>query len=441
MAIVEGLKGQLLRAARGSVLLRVASLAATMAMSVVLARALGPVDYGVYSYVFAIVTLLALPSQVGIPVLLVRETAKAQAHEDWPRLKGLWTWATRTILATSVAIAVAAAIVLAWRGERTDAELRWTLAAGMVLVPLVALGNARGAALRGLRRIVSGQLPENVLRPVMLVAFVGTAWWWGDKVSAAQAMAWHVLAAAIAFAIGGAILWRVRPTGMLPVQPDLRHAREWWQAALPLALITGLQVAGNQSGVILLGLFRPQAEVGAYKVATSAATLALFGLQTANLILGPYIARLHTLGDHGRLQRLASVGAFASAALTFPIFLIFAMGGPWLLGWLYGPEYRSAYVPLLILGAGQMANALFGSVGQLLNMTGHERVAARWLAVAAGCNIALGVALVPWWGAIGAAVASVVSILVWNLAFWRVAMREIGVDGSVLSVLRGGWRA
>jgi O-antigen/teichoic acid export membrane protein len=434
----EGLRRQLLRAARGSVILRTVAFASTMATSVVLARALGPSAYGTYAYVFAIVTLLALPSQVGIPTLLVRETAKAQAHEDWPRLKGLWTWATRVILVTSVAVAVVAAVSVAWRGARTDADLRWTLAAGLLLVPLIALGNARGAALRGLRKIVSGQLPETVLRPVMLVVFVGMAYWFGGRMSAHAAMAWHALAAALAFAVGGAILWRARPAGMANAHADLSQSRAWWQAALPLALISGLQVAGNQSGLIQLGWFRPQAEVGLYKVATSASTLALFGLQTANLVIAPHIARLHALDDHARLQRLASIGALASGALTLPVFLAFAFGGRWLISLLYGANYVDAYGPLLVLCGAQMVNAYFGLNAGFLSMTGHEKSAARWLSISSIIAISSGFFLIPVFGMMGAALSQFLSMLVWNVAFWRIALAKTGVDSSLSGVFRYG---
>lgn len=412
-----------------------------MATSIVVARALGPIDYGVYAYVFSIVTLLALPSQVGIPTLLVRETAKAQASEDWSRLKGLWVWATRMILGTSVVVALVTTAFILWSGKLIDADLRWTMAAGVVLVPLIALGNSWGAALRGLRLIVRGQLSETVLRPVLLAIFVGLAWWLEGQVSAAAAMTWHVLAAAIAFVIGGLILWQARPAGMSTVGADMSHASDWRRAAVPMALIAGLQVAGSESGVVLLGLFRPESEVGAYKVAVSASTLALFGLQTANLVIAPHIARLYAMGDHGRLQKLVSIGALASAVFTLPIFLLFAAGGRQLVEIMYGTAYVDAYGPLVILGAGQMINALFGSVGLLLNMTGYEHDAARWLTVAAACNVAVGIVLVPWFGAAGAAIASVASILIWNLAFWRIAKRKVGVDGSALSLLRLGRRA
>lgn len=428
-----GLKRQLLRAARGSVLLRVVALASTMATSVVLARALGSSAYGTYAYVFAIVTLLALPSQVGIPTLLVRETAKAQAHEDWPRLKGLWSWATRVILVTSVVVAVIAAFGIVWCGERTDADLRWTLVAGLLLVPLIALGNARGAALRGLRFIVSGQLPESVLRPLLLVTFIGLAWWFRGQMSASEAMGWHVLAATLAFLIGGVILWRVRPAGVVHVRADTSQARLWWRAALPLALISGLQVAGGQSGLILLGWFQTQADVGIFKVATSAATLVIFGLQTVTLIMSPHIARLYALEDYKKLQRLLSVGALVSALLTIPLLLVFALGGKWLIGLLYGHEYIGAYVPLLILSAGQVINAFFGLNAGLLTMTNLEGHAARWLGVSSLSSIVLGLVLIPWVGVNGAAIAQVISMALWNFAFWLVALKKIGIDTGIMS--------
>jgi O-antigen/teichoic acid export membrane protein len=429
------LREQLLRAAQGSVLLRVVSLTAAMATSVVLARALGPTAFGIYAYVFAIVTLLALPSEFGIPILVVRETARAHAGERWSELKGLWAWATRVILLTSVAIAVVAIVIILTRGNRIGSQLYWTLIAGLGLVPMIALGNARGAALRGLRLIVRGQLPETVIRPVLLLVFIVTVWRLGGPVSAADAMAWHVLAAAIAFAIGAAILWQARPAGIAAAASDASRSREWWHAALPLGLITGLQMAGNQSGVVLLGLFRPEAEAGLYKVAASIATLALFGLETANLVVAPHIARMHAQGDHKRLQRLASVGALVSGALTLPVFLAFVVIGRWLIGLLYGASYVEAYWPLLILGAGQMVNALFGFNAGLLSMTGHERSAARWLAVSAGSNILLGALAIPRWGMVGAATAQVIAQMIWNVAFWRIAKHKVGIDSGFVAAV------
>ena len=429
------LREQLLKAASGTLLLRVTSLVAMFIGSVVLARALGPAGLGVYSLVFAIVTLLALPAQVGIPTLLVRETAKAQAKEDWSVLSGLWRWSTRIIFLSSMLITLGAFLVVLMGGERLGSELVYTLMAGLVLVPLIALGNARGAALRGLRFIVRGQLPETVIRPVLLLVFVGGLLALGANVSSEKAMALHAAAAAIAFLIGAALLWRARPNAMIGVEADFSRTQQWLKAAIPLALIGALQIVSNQAGILLLGGFRAEDEVGIYKVATSAATLTLFGLQVVNLVMAPHMARLHAISDFERLQRLASVGAMVSSVLVLPALLVFIFIGDWLLALVYGAEFKAAYLPLIILTVGQVINALFGSVGLLLNMTGHERAAARWLTVSVLSNIGLGVLLIPQYGVLGAAVASVASLIIWNIAFWQLAKNKLGVDGSVLPAI------
>jgi O-antigen/teichoic acid export membrane protein len=429
------LRVQLVKAVRGSVVMRVVSLAATLVGSVVLARALGPTNFGLYAYVFAIVTLLALPSQVGIPTLLVRETANAHLTEDWARLKGLWTWATRVILLIAVVVATIVIGIVFWNEDRLSVELRWTFATGLVLVPLIALGNARGSALQGLRFIVWGQLPEGVIRPLLLTAFVGVAWPTSGYVPASTAMAWHVLAASLAFVVGGMLLWHARPNGVSTAIGDFTRSGQWWRSAIPLALISALQVVGNQCGIIILGWFRPEAEAGLYKVATSAAALALFGMQTATVVIAPHLARLHTSGDRETLQRMTNIGAIMALAITIPVFLIFVMGGRELIVYAYGIDYVEVYVPLVILASGQMVNAMFGCVGVLLGMTGHEREAARWLAVSALVNIALCILLIPEFGTVGAAIASALSIATWNVAFWWIGMRRLGIDSSIVSTI------
>lgn len=430
-----GFRRQLMKSASGGVAVRVAALAATLLGSVVLARVLGPAEFGRYAFVFAIVSLLALPAQAGIPTLLLRETAMTQARRQWGVLKGLWRWSTRVIAALSAAMAVLVSGALLVAGEALDPELRLSFFVGLALVPLIALGNARGAALRGMQRVVIGQLPESIVRPVLLLALVGVAGWYGP-VSASAAMGWHVVAAAVAFAIGAALLWRARPVEIADVTADTSSSPAWWRAALPLALVSALQVASNQTGVVVLGFFRPASEVGLFKVAASAATVALFGMQTITLVISPHIARLHATGDAARLARLVAIGAIGSAGLTVPILLVFVLGGRDLIGFVYGGPYRDAYAPLVVLAAGQAINSMFGCVAALLGMTGHERDAARWLAVSAAVNTGLAIILAPAFGSVGVALAGAVSIVVWNVAFWHVAKRRLGIDASIGSFRR-----
>lgn len=432
---MSSLRAQLIGAARGSVLVRVASIGAALLGSVVLARAMGPATFGVYSLAFAIVSLLALPAQVGIPTLLVRETAKAHAEDRWAEMKGLWRWANRVIILSSAVIGAVGLLILFAYREYLPHRLPGVLLAGLFLIPLIALGNARGAMLRGLRHIVAGQIPESVIRPALLIVFVVFLWWYSRTVTAVAAMSVHVLAAAIAFLIGGLLLYKYKPHQLAEAVPDISSAGHWWRAALPLAMISGLQVVSNQCGIIVLSLFRSEEEVGLYKVAASAATVALFGMQTASMVISPHMARLHAIGDIDRLRKITALGALASTAMTLPVLAVFLIGGSALIGFVYGHEYKDAFMPLAILVSGQTINAMFGCVGALLGMSGQERDAAKWLSVSVAVNILGALILVPFFGMSGAAIASVLAILVWNFAYWLIAKRRLGVDSSFIPAI------
>ena len=65
----------------------------------------------------------------------------------------------------------------------------------------------------------------------------------------------------------------------------------------------------NGGETIIIGLFVIPSEVGVYRVAVQMAVLADFGLQVINPVIEPQIARLYSLGDMKRLQRLATMSA------------------------------------------------------------------------------------------------------------------------------------
>ncbi len=83
------LGASLLKAAAGTAGLKVAFTGIGFLVSIALARGLGPGGYGVYSYVMALVALLVIPSELGMPALMTREVAVTNARKDWGHMRGL----------------------------------------------------------------------------------------------------------------------------------------------------------------------------------------------------------------------------------------------------------------------------------------------------------------------------------------------------------------
>jgi O-antigen/teichoic acid export membrane protein len=74
-----------------------------------------------------------------------------------------------------------------------------------------------------------------------------------------------------------------------------------------------------------------------------------------------------------------------------------------------------AYTFLVILAIGQLANAFAGPVLNILNMTGYEKSARNTMLVMATANIALNAMLIPPYGPLGAAIATSITMVGWNL--------------------------
>lgn len=434
----SSLRGRLIRGGLGSLVLRLSSTALVFLLTILLARSLGPEGYGVYAFVFALVSLFAIPAQLGLPQLIVRETAQAQAAEQWGQMRGLWRWSTLAMCLLS-SIVVALAFVGLWLfSDRLDDITLETLVAGVALVPLIALGNLCGGALRGLGHVLMGQFPEDIFRVCLffglcLVVLVALP---SQTLTAASAMALHTLAALTALGFGVWLLRRARPSKLISQPTPVYAARTWTVSAWPLALTDGLGLLIWQLGILLLGLFSTAQTVGLYKVAVAVVTLVTFGFTVVKLIVMSYIARLYGEGDRVRLQRLVTHSARAILALAVPVTLALVLFGKPFLALALGPDYVSAYSALVVLAVGQLVYAVMGLAGVLLNMTGHERDTLRCVAIAALANVVLSLALIPRYQLVGAAVATALTLIIWSLLLRRTAWQRIQIETSAFSFRR-----
>lgn len=418
----------LLRSSLASVALKVAGIALSLAVAVFLARVLGPAGYGEYAFAFALVMLLAIPAQFGLPSLVVRETATALAGGHWARLSGVWRWSFIAAAVLSAA-SIAVGAVIAWgvSGRFSPAALQ-TFAWALPLIPLIAFANLFGAALRGLHRLVHGLLAEQSLRLAALLVLLAVGWTADLTLTPARAMSLHVIAAAAAALLAAAWLSRARPAGVRTCTTPVYDARAWFASTAPLALFAAAHVIVSRTDTVMLGVFTTPSDVGVYQVAMSGAALVVVGLGAVNLVVAPKFARLHAAGDRAALQRMVTHSARIVSLLALPAAGVLVLFGKPLVAWVFGADYAAAATPLAILAVGQFVNAFFGSAGVLLNMANHERAAARGLLVAAALNVALNALLIPHYGVNGAAVATTCSLVVWNVLLWRAASRLLDVD-------------
>ena len=181
------LGAQLLKGSTASALIHALNILLALLSGVVLARVLGPESYGVYGFVLSIITLLALPANSGLPVLILREVAKATAAKQWALLAGLFSYSNRVIWGLSAATGLMLVAVLIWLVPGMEDDKASAFLWAIPLVPLLSLVSAKESILRGLHWIAWSQIVGKLLRPLVLLLLGGVSVFLGLELTAVSA--------------------------------------------------------------------------------------------------------------------------------------------------------------------------------------------------------------------------------------------------------------
>lgn len=419
-----GISNNIVTEAFWSFVLRVTSAGLSFLTTVLLARLLGAEGYGIYSFAYALILLLGIPIQSGLPNLILRETARGMAKKQPDLVKGVWKWSRQMVFFSSLIIIVVLGPLLIWWQGGVNNVKGATLAWSLLLIPFIAMGNLIGAVLRGFQNIIAGLLPELFIRPgIYFLLIVGVWLIYSEWLTPPKAMFMFVLASLFAFILGAWLLWQKIPKSVSESRARV-DSKGWLVSSTFFALLAGFHLLNLQLGTIILGIYHNPISVGTFRVAVQVSLLASFGLDTLNKVVAPRFASFYARGEKEKLQKLVTASARVILILNVVLTLLFIVMGRNFFLIVFGVDFLNAYFSLLILLIGQMFNSLTGSVGFLLNMTGHEYDTLQGMAIAGVLNIGLNLLLTPRWGIFGAATAISISMIIWNgILWWRVRQR------------------
>ncbi|MEQ1569245.1 MAG: polysaccharide biosynthesis C-terminal domain-containing protein, partial [Myxococcota bacterium] len=187
-----------------------------------------------------------------------------------------------------------------------------------------------------------------------------------------------------------------------------------------------------EGGMLILGSMLPSAEVGLFRAATRLASLPSTVLAALNLSFQPVAARLFAAGNLDEIERLGVRASRIAVGLATPLVLLFLLAGGPVLG-VFGPAFTAAAPALAILTLGHLFNVACGSVGVILIACRREDDAARGLVLSAVISLALNVVLVWWLGLVGAAIATALGLVVWNVALSWFTWARLGILPAAFS--------
>jgi O-antigen/teichoic acid export membrane protein len=422
----EGLRERLIRGAMGVGGLKVLSLLIGFLASVLLARILGPEGFGQYTFIMSVATVLSLPFNQGLKLLITREIAGYHHEAKWSLFRGLLRRSHQWVLLGALMVAIGLGV---WAGSRAnwDPNDRWTLLLiSITIFPFLGLNAVRSATLRGMSHVVQAQLPELLVRPAFHLT-VAALLFLSGILNPSTALFSQAIAIAIAFMVGTVLLRRRLPLEVWVAEPDYRSIK-WMYALGPFALLVAASTFNNQIGILFLGWLGTDEQVAALRIAERGATLVALPLTIVNLVISPYITRTHRDKNWDRLQKLSRQSARAALLGAIPIALPLIIAGAPLITLVFGQDYVELTVlPLAVLAVAQVVNVAIGSVGMYLAMSGFERDVLLGHATALSINAGAAFFLIPQFGADGAAYAAATGLVVWNVILGVKFMRRLNI--------------
>lgn len=228
------------------------------------------------------------------------------------------------------------------------------------------------------------------------------------------------------------------------MQPkDIVHSlptREILSTSVPMLMTAAMNFVIGQSGVIILGIFHSEADVGYYAVAVKLATLTVFILSAINSLAGPKFSELFHSGKIDELFYVAKKSAKLIFWTTTPVLLLFAILGKPILRIFFSHEFIAAYPALVILVIGQFVHSISGATGLFMNMTGNHKAYTKITLIVALSNIGLNLILIPELGINGAAIAGMLSLAGWNSTILIYIKGKYEMTTGYFPTLTRRWR-
>jgi O-antigen/teichoic acid export membrane protein len=414
---------------------RGASYLLALGSTILLSRLLGTAGLGQFRLGSVVVQLLSIFCLLGLDAALVRYL---------PVLETRGGNGSRTLLARSgrvviaISLTLSVALLLGAPALATyyfhSLEMTNVLRVFTLQLPVLVLFRFLSSAVTAAKRVDFAAKITNILSPAIflaLLALIGFVHPGLYGTVAARILA--QLAAVLCL-----VLFLMRRYPKVPkIEPVAANIfGEYLRLSLPLFFIgVGYQVL-HQMDTIMLGHFASESDVGVYSVALKVSSFVLIGFGIVLPIVAPLFSQFSETRDNElteALFRTVTRWMCYSALIIFACIAIFRVE----LLHLFGKGFIAGATALLILAAGNLANAASGPTGILLTMTGKQKWELANAISMVAFNFLLNLVLIPTMGLIGAAIATAVSIATVNAVKLVQVYMLFGLQAYNLKYLKG----
>jgi O-antigen/teichoic acid export membrane protein len=403
---------------------RVASAVLAYVSQVLLARWMGSFEFGIYVYVWTWVLLIGQSLDLGLGTAAQRFIPEYRESGALDLLRGFLFGSRLMAIGSATAVASACAggvwLLTPWLND----YLVLPLYLACISLPAYGLSNTQDGIARSHDWVGLSLVPTYLARQILLTALMAAAYFAGLPVNAVTAM----IVAGVSIwlpTIGQLLVLNRRLAERIAPGPKRHAFRYWLVTSAPILLAEGFYLMLTYADILVLQQFRPPDEVAVYYAAAKTLALVSFIYYAISATSAHRFSVYHVAGDR------AGLSAFIAQSINWTFWpsvaataLLLAIGQPLLR--LFGEQFVNGYHLMFILAVGLLARAAIGPIERLLNMLGEQRICALIYGSAFAINFGACLALIPLFGAAGAATATTAALVVESILLFKVTKSRLG---------------
>lgn len=398
----------------------------------VVARIFGPVEYGVISVGTTLLTFSGIVLVLGLNSGIGRYIPR---YDDPSRIRGVLVSGFQIAIPLSLA-ATLVLFVLSPRlaniidaGGTTIRVLRLFSAA----IPFAVFLRMVNGSMQGFKLPLPKTVLQNVSLPVVRIVGIAVVVALGlDSAS----VAWAYLVSYLLTAFLG--LWFLHsrtPIFNWSVQYTPVRRRLLTFSA-PLVVSAAMSAVFSDIDIFLLGALAGAGPVGEYNAVYPLAQFLTMIVSAFGFLFVPVISELHADGDHDALRRLIRTITKWALLANLPLTLLLSLFPETIVSITFGPKYVAAAPVLPILAVGFFVHTAAALSGNTLTSIGKTRLIMYDNFLVAVLNVVLNVALIPDFGAFGAALATTASYLTLGVLYIYQIWDHIDVTPISMSLFK-----
>jgi O-antigen/teichoic acid export membrane protein len=400
------------------------------------ARILGTDGYGVFSYAVTLAGFLALFMDPGINGILIRDASKVDDEER------------RTIFGTMFVMKVVL-LILGVAVILFIAPLFSTLPGAKVLIPIVAIVLALDTLREfffSLIRAMENMQWEAAIFLLTNVGIVVFGFIFLAMAANAQSFTWGYVAGDTIGTVAAVIALRSYFKDIFS-RFEFKRVVPILRAAWPFAISGALGLLFTSSDVLIISWMRSASDVGVYSAAIRIIqTFYLIPniIQFATLPIISRLAKTNNAHFQSTLERTLGMVFLASVPLSLGGIVL----GTQIMGFIFGPSYAAGGLAFKILAATLMFDFPASIIINALFAYEHQKSLVVSSALGGAVNVGLDLALIPFFGIAGSAIATLIAQAVNNGYLWHAMkkvnpftvvgrLKRIAVSGVVMAIFAG----